>query len=271
MILKKPRNFIAEKGYVKIEKRHRSQNIAINLVYRLAIDPAQQQDGQIHLTSQQQHYLNRVLRLQEGDRFVAMDGRGKSWIAQLVGTSAQIIEPLIESTELPIAVTLMTALPKGNGFEEIVRCCTELGATAFMPILSDRTLLNPSTNKLERWRKIATEAAEQSERQIVPVLKEPINFALALTEVDDLESDRYICVTRIEANHLLTHLQDKPPKNLVIATGPEGGWTEAEVKAAIAAGFAPVSLGCRILRAITAPIVALSLVAATVEQPTTNH
>ncbi|AFY77277.1 RNA methyltransferase, RsmE family [Pleurocapsa sp. PCC 7327] len=242
------------------------------MVYRLVIDSAQQQNEKIHLTSQQQHYLSRVLRLRKDDRFVAMDGRGKSWVARLVGTSAQIIEPLSESTELPIAVTLMTALPKGNGFEEIVRCCTELGTMAFMPTISDRTLLNPSTNKLERWRKIATEAAEQSERQIVPVVLEPIDFAKALIEVDDLETDRYICVTRIEANHLLTYLREKPPKNnLVIATGPEGGWTEAEVKGAIAAGFAPVSLGRRILRAITAPIVAVSVVAASVEQPITNQ
>jgi 16S rRNA (uracil1498-N3)-methyltransferase len=236
------------------------------LVYRLVIDSAQQQDEQIHLTSPQQHYLNRVLRLREGDRFVAMDGRGNSWIAQLVGTSARIIEPLKESTELPVSVTLMAALPKGNGFEEIVRCCTELGTTAFLPILSDRTLLNPSSHKLERWRRIATEASEQSERQIVPIVLEPTHFVKALTEVDDLETDRYICVTRSSAKHLLIHLQERRAKNLVMATGPEGGWTEAEVEGAIASGFHPVSLGRRILRAITAPIVALSMVAATVEQ-----
>lgn len=236
------------------------------MVYRLAIDPSQQHDGQIELTSPQQHYLSRVLRLRSGDRFVAMDGRGKSWIAQLIGSSAQIIEPLIELTELPIAVNLMTALPKGNGFEEIVRCGTELGATAFMPLLSDRTLLNPSSHKLERWRKIATEAAEQSERQVVPLILEPIQFTQALKEAIPPESNCYICVTRTDATPLLVHLQNQPLKNTFLATGPEGGWTETEVAAAIGLGFCPVSLGRRILRAITAPIAALSLVAAIAEQ-----
>jgi 16S rRNA (uracil1498-N3)-methyltransferase len=236
------------------------------LVYRLVIDPTQIQNEQIQLTSQQQHYLSRVLRLREGDRFVAMDGRGQAWIAQLTETSVCILDSLKESTELPIAVTLMTALPKGNGFEEIARCCTELGVTALMPILSDRTLLNPSLHKLERWRKIVTEAAEQSERQIVPLVLEPINFAQALTKVGELEADCYICVTRTEAQPLITHLQERSQKNIVIATGPEGGWTQAEVEGAIARGFKSVSLGRRILRAITAPIVALSIVAATAEQ-----
>ncbi|NJK47220.1 16S rRNA (uracil(1498)-N(3))-methyltransferase [Candidatus Gracilibacteria bacterium] len=236
------------------------------MVYRLVIEATQQENEQIHLTSQQQHYLNRVLRLREGDRFVAMDGLGKAWIAQLIGTSASILEMLHESTELPISITLMTALPKGNGFDEIVRCCTELGVTAFMPILSDRTLLNPSANKLDRWRKIATEAAEQSERQVVPIVSEPINFTQALKDAIALDADCYICVTRTEAKHLLTHLQEKPAKNLIVATGPEGGWTQTEVDNAIAAGFHPISLGCRILRAITAPIVAVSIVVAIVEQ-----
>jgi 16S rRNA (uracil1498-N3)-methyltransferase len=241
------------------------------LVYRLVIEPTQQKNEQIYLSVQQQHYLNRVLRLRDGDCFVAMDGRGKAWIARLIGTSASIVETLQESTELPISITLMTALPKGNGFDEIVRCCTEMGVTAFMPILSDRTLLNPSANKLERWRKIATEAAEQSERLVVPLVSEPIHFSQALTEAIPPETDCYICVTRKEAKHLLTHLQRKPTNNIILATGPEGGWTQAEIDDAIAAGFHPISLGCRILRAITAPLVAVSIVAAIVEQQSCNY
>lgn len=235
------------------------------MVYRLVIDPTQQQGGKIDLTLEQQHYLKRVLRLREGERFIAMNGLGKAWLAQLDGTSAQILDPLSESTELPIAVTLMTALPKGNGFDEIVRCCTELGATTFVPVLSDRTLLNPSANRIERWRKIATEAAEQSERQIVPKILEPINFTKALTQINSFASERYICVTRTEAKSLRISLQDKSSDNIFIATGPEGGWTEDEIEKAIAAGFTPVSLGRRILRSITAPIVALSVVAAMIE------
>lgn len=133
---------------------------------RIAISPFQLQSGQISLTQQQQHYLGRVLRLREGDRFIAMDGMGKWWLAQLTGEQAQVLEPLEVQTELPVSITLMVALPKGNGFDEVVRCCTELGVACIAPVVSDRTLLNPSPQKLERWRRIAAEAAEQSETVI---------------------------------------------------------------------------------------------------------
>jgi len=231
---------------------------------RLIISPSQLQDGVINLNVEQNHYLKNVLRLGKSERFVVMDGLGHSWLAELSGEGlARILEPVMVATELPGKVTLMVALPKGNGFDEIVRSCTELGVTTLMPVMSDRTLLKPSPHKLQRWCKIAQEAAEQSERQLVPHLFSPIPYSAALTQIEP-ETSAYICVTRKESPHLLHYLEAKP-NNIIIATGPEGGWTETEVEAAITAGFQRVSLGNRILRAVTAPIFALSLVAATRE------
>ncbi|TFI54227.1 16S rRNA (uracil(1498)-N(3))-methyltransferase [Mastigocladus laminosus UU774] len=237
---------------------------------RITIASSQFHNQHITLTAEQQHYLCRVLRLQSGDRFIAMDGMGKWWLAQLGGTEANILQSLTAETELPIAVTLIIALPKGNGFDEVVRCCTELGVSCFAPVVSDRTLLNPSPQKLERWRRIAKEAAEQSERTTVPTILEPVSFAKSLSFVTN---QKYICEARGDYPHLLSCLQNQEngesdlssQKTIVIATGAEGGWTEAEVESAIQAGFQPVSLGKRILRAVTAPIVALSLVAAACE------
>lgn len=236
---------------------------------RIAIAPSQLQQGQILLTKEQQHYLGRVLRLREGDRFIAMDGKGKWWLAQLAGEQAQVLESLLVETELPVSITLMVALPKGNGFDEVVRCCTELGVTCIAPVLSDRTLLHPSPQKLERWRRIAAEAAEQSERSFVPTILEPVAFNTGLSFAN---SQQYICVARGEFPHLKDCLQHKGQmtndigqETIVIATGPEGGWTTQEVENAIAFGFQPVSLGRRILRAVTAPVVALSLITAACE------
>ncbi|MEH2286755.1 16S rRNA (uracil(1498)-N(3))-methyltransferase [Nostoc sp.] len=236
---------------------------------RIAITPSQLQQGQILLTKEQQHYLGRVLRLREGDRFIAMDGKGKWWLAQLAGEQAQILESLLVKTELPVSITLMVALPKGNGFDEVVRCCTELGVACIAPVLSDRTLLHPSPQKLERWRRIAAEAAEQSERSFVPTILEPVAFNTGLSFAN---SQQYICVARGEFPHLKDCLQhqgqmtnDTGQKTIVIATGPEGGWTTEEIENAKSAGFKPVSLGRRILRAVTAPVVALSLITATCE------
>ncbi|MBC1239804.1 16S rRNA (uracil(1498)-N(3))-methyltransferase [Nostoc sp. 2RC] len=267
---------------------------------RIAIAPSQLQQQQILLTKEQQHYLGRVLRLREGDRFIAMDGKGKWWLAQLAAEQAQVLEILTVETELPVSITLLVALPKGNGFDEVVRCCTELGVTCIAPVLSDRTLLHPSPQKLERWRRIAAEAAEQSERSFVPTILEPVTFNTGLSSVNSqhspLNTQQYICVARGDFPHLKDCLQHKgqvtndkflspcvgkqvalsqsflgselcktEQQTIVIATGPEGGWTKQEVENAIAVGFQPVSLGRRILRAVTAPVVALSLITAACE------
>ncbi|HEY9747753.1 MAG TPA: 16S rRNA (uracil(1498)-N(3))-methyltransferase [Allocoleopsis sp.] len=253
---------------------------------RLAIAPTQLNQDHIHLTAEQQHYLSRVLRLSSGDRFIAMNGQGQWWLAELCPSAdqslqAQIVQALTVDTELPISTTLVVALPKGSGFDEVVRQATELGIRCIAPVISDRTLLHPSPQKLERWRRIAQEAAEQSERQVVPTLLEPVPLRSRLQAVLAASPDTpppigYFCVTRYDAPHLLACLQrdlgfaaEQTPRSalssMVIVTGPEGGWTEAEVEQAIAMGYQPVSLGQRIFRAVTAPLVALSLIAAVAE------
>jgi 16S rRNA (uracil1498-N3)-methyltransferase len=231
------------------------------LTYRLVIKSAQIHQEQIILDGQQLHYLLRVLRLGNGDRFLALDGVGQAWLAEIIDRSAQIIQSVEITTELPIPFSLMTALPKGSGYEQVIRCCTELGVSNFIPVISDRTLLKPNPNKVQRWRKIATEAAEQSERQVVPQILEPQRYTSAIEQVLSSQA-KYICVARGELPTLCHRLQQQPPSAIIIATGCEGGWTDAEIEQAIALGFQPVSLGQRILRAITAPIVASSIVTA---------
>ncbi len=246
---------------------------------RLAIAPQQWQEGEIALTPGQQHYLHRVLRLKEGDRFIAMDGKGSWWLSELAAnlTQAKIIESLSINTELLVTVTLMAAMPKGNGFDDMVYQATELGVACIVPLKSDRTLLNPSPQKVERWRRLTQEAAEQSERQIVPTVLDPVDFTASLQLTATSDAHRYICVARGEFPHLLNCLSmqrfnsetaspsHSHPLSIVIATGPEGGWAAQEVEQAQALGFQPVSLGRRILRAVTAPIVALSLITSSLE------
>ena len=261
------------------------------MLQRLVIAPHQLYGRQISLTTEQEHYLCRVLRLRAGDRFMAMDGQGKTWLAQLIKSEAaefqaETLEEVICQTELPIAVTLVAALPKGNGFDEVVRQSTELGVSWIVPVISDRTLLNPSPKKWERWQRIAHEAAEQSERQCVPVIMEPTTFALHLQQVAPgrqpeaaQPTKKYLCVTRKDSPPLLDVLLPPTPNPgsliadhsistapILIAIGPEGGWTDTEIEQAIAVGYQPVSLGARILRSVTAPLVTLSLIAAVLER-----
>ena len=228
------------------------------MTYRLVVTLQQIRDTQIILNEEQLHYLLRVLRLQNGDRFIAMDGEGNSWLSQISERSAEILEAIEVRTELPVSITLITSLPKGSGYEEIIRCCTELGVSNFIPVISERTILKPSPHKVQRWRKIATEAAEQSERQIVPRVWEPVRFTSAIEETKAVR-DKYICVARGDLPSFWNCLSNPTAPEIIIATGCEGGWTESEVDTAIALGFQPVSLGNRILRAVTAPIVVSSL------------
>lgn len=227
---------------------------------RLIVEPEQIEQDRVCLTTEQEHYLRRVLRLKVGDRFILCDGRGHSWIGELLENRARMLFPTPGGREIQLALTLLIALPKGNAFDEVIRCCTELGVAQIVPVISDRTLLNPSDKKLDRWRRIAKEATEQSERQRVPPIQDPLRLQEAIASVS--QPKRYFCVARRDVPHLLTCpcLGD-----VVVATGPEGGWTHEEMELAIASGFELVSLGRGILRAVTAAIAATTIVSAKVE------
>jgi 16S rRNA (uracil1498-N3)-methyltransferase len=237
---------------------------------RIAISPNQLQDNKIVLAKEQHHYLVRVLRLNNGDQFIAIDGTGKWWLSKLQDDYGEVIEALEVKTELTASIILLLALPKGNGFDEVVRVCTELGVDKIVPVISTRTLLNPSSQKLERWRRIAAEAAEQSERVFVPMIYEPISLkeGLCLFEAEH----KYICEGRGDYPHLLESWRLSQVMGeqitIIIAIGPEGGWSQQELEIAANSGFQGVSLGKRILRAVTAPIVALSILAAELESNT---
>ncbi len=254
---------------------------------RLAIAPHQLDHQQITLTAAQQHYLRRVLRLREGDRFIAIDGTGHWLLSQLTSSQAQaiILETLDGHTELSVSIVLVIAMPK-QGMDDIIRQSTELGVTTIQPVYGDRTLLKPSTQKIERWQRIAQEASEQSERQLIATVHIPCSFTELLSQeaVENLSADcnaYFICTARQNAPHLLRAISTRLSQSvmtisdnvtqtnlnrIVIAVGPEGGWTDDEIERAIACGYQPVSLGRRILRAVTAPIMALSLVTSVVEQ-----
>lgn len=248
---------------------------------RVAIAPSQKHAAHIQLTPAQTHYLGRVLRLRAGDRFIVMNGQGDWWLSIWQGTAiAPISETLTATTELTLPLMLLVAMPKGNGMDEIIRQSTEIGVTEIVPVRSERTLLQPSRHKQERWHRIATEAAEQAERQLIPKIHAPQDWHTALSIGQTVAAAppaepepaiaAWLCTAR--RGQLLGEALSawrggaRPPLRMVVATGPEGGWTEAEIAAAIAHDFVPVSLGRRVLRATTAPIAATALVAHYLEQ-----
>ncbi len=239
---------------------------------RVTIAAEQWQPDGIRLTPEQNRYLRRVLRLGVGDRLVAISEQpiagSRWWLATLTETDAQAIEPLPEPIESGWRVTLVAALPKGSGFDEVVRQATELGVAQIWPLLSERTLLQPNANRLDRWRRIAREAAEQAERATIPAIADPLSWPEAIATADPT-GPRYLCVARRSVPSLLHRLQTDPPTSttgsIVLAIGPEGGWTPNEVLQAERSGWQLVSLGPQVLRAVTAPLAALAVITAASE------
>lgn len=236
---------------------------------RITIAPHQLQGSILTLTSEQSHYLQRVLRLQSGDLFIIQDGQGRQWQAALEpdGRQASVVSQL-EQRVRPPALELFAALPK-QGFDDVVRQATELGVTYIQPVISSRTLLKPRPAKLQRWQRIAQEASEQCERGYVPCLETPIEFShLVGKPIGPVAS--YICVARADVPSLLSLVQQQlvqhPQRPIRLLIGPEGGWTAEEQQTAALGGWEKSSLGAAVLRATTACVASLAVVMAAREQ-----
>ncbi|MFM7601743.1 MAG: RsmE family RNA methyltransferase [Pseudanabaena sp.] len=250
-------------------KKRRLQRVTLQ-AYQV---PSLQISSPIALTTEQRHYLCNVLRLETESEFIVLDRQGGWWLAKLSSDLdiAEVIAKLENNSELSTSLTLGIAMPKGSNIESVIRQTTELGVRQIVPLFSDRTIIKSGTDignqKRDRWQRIAEESAELSMRNYVPEINIPQTLTSWLDALANstLPACKYICVTSPNAPHLLTSLQKsngEETSEIIVTTGCEGGWTTREEEIAIASGFIPVSLGDRVLSAITAPVVALSLVSA---------
>jgi 16S rRNA (uracil1498-N3)-methyltransferase len=228
---------------------------------RITIDPQQLQENQIVLTAPQLHYLQRVMRLQHGAKFQAIDGVGTLYLVELSADYGRVLEQSVPiGIELPVAVSLIVAVPK-IGLDDVVRACTELGVSEIYPVTSDRTIVQPSEQKRRRWIEIAKEATEQSERLIVPTIHPVQSWKTVMVQIT---GQRKICAARGDAQHLMSCLDLQ--ESISIAIGPEGGWTNRELQQSIELGWQPISLGDRILRTITAAPAIMSMIGGLLER-----
>jgi 16S rRNA (uracil1498-N3)-methyltransferase len=228
---------------------------------RITINPQQLQENQIVLTAPQLHYLQRVMRLQHGAKFQAIDGVGTLYLVELSADYGRVLEQSVPiGIELPVAVSLIVAVPK-IGLDDVVRACTELGVSEIYPVTSDRTIVQPSEQKRRRWIEIAKEATEQSERLIVPTIHPVQSWKTVMVQIT---GQRKICAARGDAQHLMSCLDLQ--ESISIAIGPEGGWTNRELQQSIELGWQPISLGDRILRTITAAPAIMSMIGGLLER-----
>ena len=222
-------------------------------------------NGKAQIAGEEARHLSRVLRVEAGQRFEISDNRSV-YLAEI--ESARKESVIFRTLEkLPPAAPsarfeLYAALIKFDRFEWIVEKATELGVTEIVPIeatRSERGLEKAAAKRLERWRRIALEASQQSRRTHLPEIAESVSLAQALARS---ATHRYALDETPGAAPLFPALpavrtvQDR----VAILTGPEGGWTEEEHACFGAAGWTPVSMGPLILRAETAVIAALAVV-----------
>ncbi|MBI2766174.1 MAG: 16S rRNA (uracil(1498)-N(3))-methyltransferase [Chloroflexi bacterium] len=219
--------------------------------------------GPLVLDAGQSRRLSEVVRLREGDEFRVFNGDGHEWRATVNGMAkAQLRVTIgeVSRQEAPPAVVLEVwcALVRPNRFEWAIEKCTEAGADIIRPLLCERTVRGDGASavKQERWSRIAVEAAEQCGRLTVPVVEQPARFTGLLAGA------RVALVVADGAGKPWPQLLPLLPiaGRLVVAIGPEGGFTPAELEQARMAGGLFARLGPNTLRSETAAVAACALV-----------
>lgn len=224
-------------------------------------------DNAAELRGEDARHLARVLRAEPGQQYEVSDG-ASVYLAEIAAVEKErVIFRVVEALDTPpapVRLTLYAALVKFDRFEWLVEKAAELGVAAIVPVnaaRSEKGLLEAARKRVERWRRIAHESSQQARRLGPPEIGEPQPLATAIAAGTSL---RYFLDEKPGATSLAAaippHRERRRSDAVALATGPEGGWTDAERAAATAAGWTPVSLGPLILRAETAAIAAAAIV-----------
>ena len=238
-------------------------------MHRFFVPPSHITDERVTLPPDAARQLARVLRARPGDSIIALDDSGCEYAVTLDSVSPQrasgvIRDRYLGNGETRLSITLYQGLMKAARFEYVLQKGTELGISRFVPIISERTVARSviSPNRLERWRKIIREAAEQAGRCRLPVLDDALTFPETCDSVAEPAIIGWECERDAGIKDtLLRHKADiRQAQSIAIIIGSEGGLTNTEVSYALGRGVIPVSLGRRILRAETAGIVAATAV-----------
>lgn len=222
--------------------------------------------GQIALAGENAHHISKVLRMVQGDKIVLCDGASTEYDCVITEITKEHVVCSVErqglsASEPRVQTTLYMALPKGDKMDFIVQKSVELGVHTIVPYLAKNCVSRPKDpeKKVRRWQKIADEAAKQSGRgiltQVLPIVS--IDEAMPRAAQADLALFPY----ENEGERMLRDvLEHNEGKTISVLIGPEGGFIPEEAMLAAKSGLVSVSLGKRILRCETAPIVTLAAI-----------
>jgi 16S rRNA (uracil1498-N3)-methyltransferase len=229
-------------------------------VRRAFVAPSPAPGSRAELDREESHHVARVLRLRPGDELAIFDGRGGEWAATVdavrrEGVTVVVGAPRPGEPESPRRVTLFQSLVRPERMEWVLQKGTEIGIAAFRIVPAERSdAPPPSPSRLERYRRILLEACKQSGRRRVPALDtaslDPPPGGVAAILLDGAP----------DAPPLGEVIEDVRAADVWIAVGPEGGFSEEEIRACTACGWRRASLGPRTLRTETAGAVAAAIV-----------
>ena len=224
-------------------------------------------DREIRLQNGRAHYLGRVLRVTAGQMIVLFNGDGCDYAAEVLAADRNAVRIAVRSRlparrESPLSVTVVQAVSRGERMDQTLQKCTELGATAFRPVLSERVEVRLDgkrlAKRLDHWRSVIVAACEQSGRARIPALIAPGGLDEWLAEPDPAPPTRLVLDPDADRR-----LADVPAATAFeLAVGPEGGFSAAELDRMHARGVERVTLGPRILRTETAAPAAIAVLQA---------
>jgi 16S rRNA (uracil1498-N3)-methyltransferase len=234
------------------------------------LDPAA---GHAMLPEEEAIHLTRVLRLRAGADVAVFDGRGREFRAQVEAAArgrvrVTLLEPIVPAPEMRVPLTLVQAVLKGDKMDSVVRDATMMGVAAVEPIITSRTIGRGSRDN-NRWGRVAVASAKQCRRAVVPVIAEACTFSdwlirsahglrLLLVEPSTTDS-RAGSDEAVTLPSSLRVLENHASGSLALIVGPEGGWSDEEVRQAEQAGCIAVSLGPLTLRADAVAITAIAV------------
>lgn len=221
----------------------------------------------VDLPAEAAHHALKVLRVGAGDTAVLFDGRGGEWLATLQpagkGLRAVLREYFDINREPSLQVNLVQCLAAADKMDFVVQKSTELGVSRIQPVAAKRSVIRLSGERMERrvahWTNIVSAACEQSGRNRVPEVAPIVDLAQYFAAATAHNDFRLICLAP-SADVPCVQLRDlpRPVHPVTLLIGPEGGFEETEIKAALFAGFRTLNLGPRVLRTETAGPAALA-------------
>ena len=222
----------------------------------------------ILISGPEAHHMLDVMRLKKGEEVTAFDGEGKEYegvIKEIKEKSlvVEIKETRDVSGKRKVLITIGQAIPKKEKMDYIIEKATEMGARSIIPIETARSIVKIRPNggkaRLERWQRIALEAAKQSGNPTVPKVERISGFDEAIAKAGDYDLKILACLDR-EAEDIKSVLRAYKPESVILFVGPEGDFTKEEIGKAKAAGARLVNLGNTVLKSDTAALAMIAMI-----------